>query len=58
MSVCFQDQGIDDDGGVVGRVKRVRRISNDNGCVSRGRGIDDASEILEKTTVAEKIRGR
>ena len=56
--MCLQAQGIDDDDGVVNRVIRAHEISNDGGGVGRGRGIDDASEELETTTKAMRIKGR
>ena len=56
--MCLQDQGIDDDNGVVSRVIRACRLSDDDGGVGRGQGIDDASEELETTTEATRIQGR
>ena len=47
--MCLQDQGIDDNDGVVNRV--------DGGFV-RGQGIDDASEESETRTDASRIQGR
>ena len=44
--VCLWDQGIDDDNGVIDRVRRAHGLSNDNRGVGRGRGIHDASEGL------------
>ena len=49
--MCLWAHGIDDNGGV-GRVRRFRRLSNDDGGVGRGRGICDVSEGLETTTEA------
>ena len=48
-SVCLQDQGIDEDNSF-GRVRWARRISNDDGGVSRGRGMDYESEGSETMT--------
>ena len=45
-------KGIDYDDGVVGRVRRACRLSDDDGGVNRGRVIDDASEGSETTTEA------
>ena len=56
--MCLRDQGIDDDKGIVDRVRRDRRISNDDEGVGRGRGIDDASEGSEATTDASRIQGK
>ena len=50
--VCLQDQDIYDDDDRVSRVRRARRLRDDNGGIGRGRGIDDASEVLETTTKA------
>ena len=38
--------------------RRARRLSDDNGCVVRGRGIRDASEGSEKTMEAAGDRRR
>ena len=48
----LQAQGIDDDAGVVDRVRRVRKLSDDNIGIGRGLVIDDVSERLETTTEA------
>ena len=48
------DQGVDNDNGGVGRVRRSQGISNDDRGVSRGRGIENASEGLETTIEAER----
>ena len=56
--MCLQAQGIDNDDGVVGRVRQARGLSDDNGGVGRGQGIDNASKGLETTTEAARIRGR
>ena len=44
MPVCLQDQGIDNNGFVVGRVRWAHRLSNNNGGVNRGRRIGGASK--------------
>ena len=51
-------QGIDDNNGVVGRVRRAHRISNEDGGVGRGRGIYDASKGSETRTEAAVARQR
>ena len=56
--MCLRDLGIGDNDGGVGRVKRARRLSNNNGIVVIGRGIDNASEGSETTTEAARIRGQ
>ena len=56
MPVCLQADGIDDDYGGVGRVRRAKVCSNDNGGVSRGRGIRNASEGSETTTEVAVVR--
>ena len=56
--MCLRDQGIDDNNGVFGRVRQARGISNDNGGVRRGQGIDDETEGLETTTEAAGVRDR
>ena len=48
--MCLWYQGIDNDDGGGVRVRRARRLSDDNGGVGRGRGIEDASEGLETRT--------
>ena len=59
--VCLRDQVIDDDNGGVGRVRRARGLSNDDGGFGRGQGIYDASKGLETTTEAagdqRRVRG-
>ena len=52
--MCLRDQGIDDNDGGIGRVRRVCRLSDNNRGVGRGRGIYDASEGSETTMEAEK----
>ena len=56
--MCLQDKVIDDNNGVVGRVIRTRGLSDYNGGVDRGQGIDDVSEGLEITTEASRIQGQ
>ena len=58
VAVCLQAQGIDNDKWVVGRVRQARGISNNDGGVRWGCGIDDASMELETTTEAARIWGR
>ena len=56
--VCLQSQGIDndnDDGGVV-RLRRARGLSDNDGGVGKGRGVDDASNVSETTTEAAGAR--
>ena len=52
------DQGIDEGGDVVDRVRREHRLSKNEGGVGRGQGIYDASEGLETTTEVSRIQGR
>ena len=47
--MCLRAQGIDDDNGSVGRVRRDRGIRNYDGGAGRGKGIDDTSKGLEIT---------
>ena len=54
--VCFQDQGIDNYNGGVGRVRLACRLNNDGRGVGRWWGIYDASEGLETTTEAARDR--
>ena len=54
--MCLRSQGIDDDYGVVNRVIRSRRLSDDGGVIGRGQGIEDASKGLETTTEAAGAR--
>ena len=51
-AVCLRAQGIDDDGGGVGRVRRDRRLSDKDRGTVRGQGIDDAYEGSQSTTEA------
>ena len=56
--MCLESRGIDDnDDGVCGR-RRAQGLSNNNGGVSGGQGIDDASDGSETTMDAERIQGR
>ena len=48
-------QGVDNNNNIVDRVRRGRGISNDEGGVRRGIGIDDTSEGLETTAEAARI---
>ena len=50
--MCLRDKGIDNNDGGVGRVGRTCGLSNSDGGFSRGQGIDDASEGLERTVEA------
>ena len=50
--MCLRAQVIDDNKGVVARVRQAHGLSNDDGGAVRGRGIDDASEGLETTAEA------
>ena len=50
--MCLRAQGIDDDDDGVGRLRRARGLSYDDGCVRRGQGVNDASKGLETTTEA------
>ena len=54
----LRDQVIDDDDGVVDRVLRARGLSNNDGGVGIGKGIDDASNGLKTTTEFSVIQGR
>ena len=56
--MCLRAQGIDNEGGGVVRVRQARGLSDDDRCVGRGQGIDNASEVLEKTTEAARARQR
>ena len=56
--MCLRDHGIDNDDGVVGRVRRSLRLSDNEGGVGRVQGIDDASEGLETTAEAAGDRRR
>ena len=54
----LRDQVIDDDDGVVDRVLWAHGLSDNDGGVGRGQGIDDASDGLETTTEFSIIQGR
>ena len=56
--MCLRSQGIDDDDGVVERVRQAHGLINNNGGVGRGRGIDNASDGLETTAEASRIQKR
>ena len=48
--MCLQDQGLDDNNGSVGRVRRAHKLRKNNRVAGRGRGIHNASEGSEITT--------
>ena len=48
--MCLQAQGIDSNEGSVGGGRWAQGLSGNYGGVERGRGIDDMSEGLERTT--------
>ena len=50
--MCLQAKGMEDGDGSIGRVRRDRGISNDDGGIGRGRVICDASMGSETTTEA------
>ena len=54
--MCLQAQGIDDDDGRVGRVRRSHRLSDNNGGVGRGQGIYNASEGSDTTAEATETK--
>ena len=54
--MCLRAQGIDNDDGGVGRLRRASGLSDNNGGVRRGQGIRDAYEGLETTTEAAGAR--
>ena len=54
--MCLRAQGIDDGDDIVDRLRRSHGLGNDNGGVGRGRGIHDASEVLETITEAYRIQ--
>ena len=56
--VCLQVQVIDNDKGVVVKVIRACRLSNNDEDIGRRQGIDNVSEVLETMTEASRIRGR
>ena len=47
--VCLQEEGVDDG---VGRVRRSKRLSDNDGGVGRGQGVRDVSEGSETTMEA------
>ena len=51
----LRDQGIDDNDGVVDRVRQARGLSDDGGDVGRGGGIYDVLEGSETSTEASSI---
>ena len=54
--MCLCSQGIDDNYGVVDRVIHPCGLIDNDGGVSRGRGIHDASDGLETTAEALRIQ--
>ena len=56
--MCLRAEGIDDNGGGVGRVRWAKLISNYDGGVDRGQGIGDAFKGLETTPEAAGDRRR
>ena len=56
--MCLRDQGIYNDDGVIGRVRRARGISDEGGGVGGGQGIYDASKGSETTPEAAGVRQR
>ena len=54
--VCLRAQVIDDNDGVIGRVKPFRGLRDNDRGVGRRRGIHDASEVSETTAEAEGAR--
>ena len=56
--MCLQYQGIDNDDGGVGRVRRARGLNDDDRGIGIGHGIRDASEGLETATEAVGDRRR
>ena len=52
MTVCLRAQFIDNDNSGVGRVRRARRLINNDRGVFIGRGIYDVSKGLETTAEA------
>ena len=56
--MCLRAQGIDNENIIVGRVRQARRLSDNNGCIGRGQGIDYASDGSDTKTEAERIWGR
>ena len=56
--VFLRAQSIDDNDGVVGRVRRARRLSDDDGVVRRGRGIENAPKGSVTMMEAARIWGQ
>ena len=56
--MCLQAQVIDDDDGGLSGGIRDQGLSDNNGGVGGGRGIYDASELLETTAEAAGARQR
>ena len=56
--MCLQANRIDDDDGSIGRVRRAKGLSNENGGAGRGRGIRNMSEGSETKTEAAGDRQR
>ena len=56
--MCLRDQIIDENNGVIDRERQACGLSDDDGGVSRGQGIDCASEGLETTNATSRIQGR
>ena len=54
--VCLQYQGTDENDGAVDRVRHAHGLSDDDGGVGRGRGLEDASKGWETTTEASRIQ--
>ena len=54
--MCSRAQGIGGNNSVVDRVRQARGISNDDGGVGRGQGIDDATKGMKTTTEASSIQ--
>ena len=54
--MCLRAEVIDDYGGGVGRVRRAKGLSDNDGGINRGRGIRDASKVSETTTEAAGAR--
>ena len=50
--VCLRDQSIDNNNSGIGRLRRDRGLGNKNGCVVRGQGIYNTSNVSETTTEA------
>ena len=54
--MCLLADGIDHNDGGIGRLRRAKGLSDDDGGVFRGRGIRDASKGLETTTESAVAR--